>query len=57
MDDDKLIIQWINGEILLSELIDLVSAEPKHISSDDEEIEDTEDKNYDHIICEEDADD
>ena len=48
--DYKLIIQWNNGEVLLSELIDLLSAEPKQVSSDDEEIENIEDKNYDDII-------
>ena len=53
MDDDKLIIQWNNEEILPSELIDIVSAEPEHVSSDDQEIEDNEVKNYDDIIFEE----
>ena len=57
MDDDKLIIQWNNEEILLSELIDKLSAEPEHVSCDDEEIDDIEVKNYDDIICEEDAND
>ena len=57
MDDDKLIIQWNNEEILPPELIDILSAEPEHVLSDDEEIEDIEVNNYDDIIFEEDADD
>ena len=39
------------------ELIDILSAEPEHVSSEYEEIEDIEVKNYDDIIYEEDADD
>ena len=57
MDDDKLIIQWNNEEILPSELMDIHSAEPEHVSSDDKEIEDIEVKNYDDIIFEKDAND
>ena len=38
IDDDKLIIQWNNEEILPPELIDILSAEPEHVSSDDEEL-------------------
>ena len=56
MDDDKLIIQWNNEEILPPKLIEIFSAEPEHVSSDDEEIEDIEVNNYDDIIFEEDAD-
>ena len=57
MDDDKLIIQWNTEKILPSELIDILCAEPEHVSSDDEEIEDNEVKNHDDINFEENAND